>query len=113
MTKRIEISENGLYLVLAIEADLDVLLLHFGAIPFDEATIKPAQKPGFRLLEVQLSGEDRAEYHGRSHRASFPGLRLKYASHHDYRNATGRKFEVVLVDPITHLEAISHFQFYD
>ncbi|QGQ96461.1 alpha-galactosidase [Paenibacillus psychroresistens] len=110
---RIEVVENGLYMVVSVEVDLDVLLLHFGALPFEEASIKENQIAGFRLIEVQLSGEDRAEYHGRSHRASFPGLRLKYVKHEDSRNEMGRKFEITLQDPITNLEAEAHYQFYN
>jgi alpha-galactosidase len=113
MAKQIELIENGLQVVLYIDDDLDVLLLHFGAAAFDAAAVGERQKKGFRLLEVQLSGDDRAEYHGRTHRASFPGLRMKYETHRDFRTEAGRKFEMTVADPVTGLQAVSHIQFYD
>lgn len=113
MSQQIEIQENGIYLVLKVTDSFDVRLLHFGPRPFDPRLVPEKREEGFRLLELQLSGADRAEYHGRTHRASFPGLRMQYRSHGDTRNAIGRKLEIALVDPETKLEATSHFQFYD
>lgn len=113
MSKQIEIAENGLHLVLHVTDAGDVRLMHFGSRPYDPALVAEKQEQGFRLLELQLSGDDRAEYHGRTHRATFPGLRMQYASHADVRNPIGRKLEIALVDPETKLEATSHFQFYD
>jgi len=113
MARRIELTENGLHAAFAVEDDGEVLLLHFAAVPFDGTSIREEQKKGFRVLEVQTTGEDRAEYHGRSHRASYPGLRMKYVSHRDGRNAAGRKLELRTADAETGLEAVSHYQFYD
>ncbi|WP_080832737.1 glycoside hydrolase family 36 protein [Cohnella massiliensis] len=109
----IRLNENGLHLLLEITEERDVRLLHFGAVPFDESTVRDGQKAGFRLLELQLSGEDRAEYHGRTHRATYPGLRMRYETHRDSRTEPGRKLEVELRDPATGLKAVQHFQFYD
>ncbi|ANS74170.1 alpha-galactosidase [Paenibacillus yonginensis] len=132
-------SENGLALQLEITDSKDVRLLHFGRLPAAPDTsaededlarsngqpavhseqlllyerLSDVQKPFCRLLELQLTGEDRAEYHGRTHRASYPGLRMEYASHADYRNKQGRKLEFVLLDPVTELRATQHFQFLD
>jgi alpha-galactosidase len=113
MSKSIEISENGLYLKFEVTDAGDVRLLHFGAEPMVPDAIKEDQKTGFRLMELQLTGEDRAEYHGRTHRATYPGLRMVYEWHIDTRNETGRKFELFLNDPVTGLQAAQHFQFYD
>ncbi|WP_438496466.1 glycoside hydrolase family 36 protein [Paenibacillus sp. IHBB 3054] len=110
--KIIEIAENGLYLTIEITAEQDVRLLHFGASPLEAGAIADKNKPGFRLLELQLSGEDRAEYHGRTHRASYPGLRMVYAGHSDTVNALGRKLELTLTDHVTGIQAVQHFQFY-
>jgi len=112
MEKIIEVAENGLHLVLEITDEQDVRLLHFGALPFKSGDISADHKPGFRLMELQLSGEDRAEYHGRTHRASYPGLRMVYTGYSDTVNNLGRKLEIVLADPLTGLSAIQHFQFY-
>ncbi|MEK5236030.1 glycoside hydrolase family 36 protein [Paenibacillus sp. FSL L8-0470] len=111
-SKIIEIAENGLYLTIEITAEQDVRLLHFGASPLEAGAIADKNKPGFRLLELQLSGEDRAEYHGRTHRASYPGLRMVYAGHSDTGNALGRKLELTLTDHLTGIQAVQHFQFY-
>ncbi|MEF2966813.1 glycoside hydrolase family 36 protein [Paenibacillus sp. M1] len=113
MSEWIRISENGLHLVVEITEEKDVRLLHFGAEAFDEGLIAEVQKPGFRLMELQLTGEDRAEYHGRTHRATYPGLRMRYDAHIDSRNELGRKLEIALADPATSLRAVQHFQFYD
>lgn len=111
MGERINIAENGLYLELEIEEG-DARLLHFGPFPLEEGSIEEKNKRGFRLLEVQLTGEDRAEYHGRTHRASYPGLRMRYEGHSDFREGPGRKVEIVLRDPVTGLKAVQHIQFY-
>jgi alpha-galactosidase len=113
MSKRIDVNENGLFLNFEITDSNDVLFLHFGAQPLDASVIQDKQKPGFRLMELQLTGEDRAEYHGRTHRATYPGLRMVYDGHEDTRNSLGRKFELGLRDEETGLKAIQHFQFYD
>ncbi|AFH62765.1 glycoside hydrolase family 36 protein [Paenibacillus caseinilyticus] len=113
MGNRHSIEENGLYLVFDVADSGDVRLLHFGAAPLDEAAITEKQLPGFRMLELQLTGEDRAEYHGRSHRASYPGLRMMYDGHEDTRNEHGRLVAVTLVDKMTGVQAVQHYQFYD
>lgn len=113
MNNWLDIEENGLRLVLDKDEKGDVRLLHFSALPFHEAIVKEKERPGYRLLELQVTGEDRAEYHGRTHRASYPGLRMVYAGHGDTRNQWGRKLEIVLADPLTGLKATQHFQFYD
>lgn len=111
--ERIELEENGLYLVLEVTEEKDVRLLHFAARPYSEGAVPEKHKPGYRLLELQLSGEDRAEYHGRTHRASYPGLRMIYAGYREERNSLGRKLEIMLADPVTGIGAVQHLQFYD
>lgn len=113
MSSRLEFNESGIYIVIEVTDEKDVRLLHFGAHPFQEESILESQQVGFRLLELQLTGEDRAEYHGRSHRASYPGLRMMYDWHKDSRNEQGRKIEIALVDVTTGLRAVQHIQFYD
>ncbi|RED58124.1 glycoside hydrolase family 36 protein [Cohnella lupini] len=113
MSKRINVAENGLHLVFEVTEGGDVRLLHFGTGPLRGETIKDGQLPGFRLMELQLTGEDRAEYHGRTHRASYPGLRMAYEGHTDFVNDLGRKLEIGLKDPVTGLLAVQHFQFYN
>ncbi|RIX52492.1 alpha-galactosidase [Paenibacillus nanensis] len=113
MSKQIALEENGLYLVFEVTEGGDVLFLHFGAAPYDSSLVEESRKSGFRLMELQLTGEDREEYHGRTHRASYPGLRMVYDGHSDSRNGLGRKLELRLVDKLSGLTAAQHFQFYD
>lgn len=111
--RRIDVAENGLYVTLEITDAGDARLLHFGPRPFDESAVAEEQRHGFRLMELQLTGEDREEYHGRTHRATYPGLRMVYEGYLDVRNEWGRKLEIGLADPVTGLKAVSHLQFYD
>lgn len=113
MSKLIQFMENGLHLVLEITSEKDVRLLHFGTEEWVNELLHEEQKPGFRLMELQLTGEDRAEYHGRTHRATYPGLRMVYDGHTDARNELGRKLELTLLDPVTSLQAVQHIQFFD
>ncbi|WP_018750120.1 glycoside hydrolase family 36 protein [Paenibacillus sanguinis] len=113
MSRLIQLMENGLHLVLEVTAEKDVRLLHFGTEEWVDELLHEEQKPGFRLMELQLTGEDRGEHHGRTHRASYPGLRMAYVSHTDIRNQLGRKLELTLCDPVTSLQAVQHFQFFD
>ncbi|WMT39781.1 glycoside hydrolase family 36 N-terminal domain-containing protein [Paenibacillus sp. D2_2] len=118
MSQIINIEENGLNLVLEVTDNRDILLLHFGTTAWQDVEsqvngLSAAYKKGFRLMELQITGEDRDEYHGRTHRATYPGLRLQYETHRDSRNENGRKLEIVLIDPVTSLQAVQHFQFYE
>lgn len=113
MAQNLVIVENGLHLVIEITDQLDVRLLHFGSTPYQASFIEEKQRSGFRLLELQLTGEDRDEYHGRTHRASYPGLRMKYVGHENARNSMGRKLAITLEDDETGLKAIQYFQFLD
>ncbi|QDH23712.1 alpha-galactosidase [Saccharibacillus brassicae] len=111
--QRIELFENGLSLVFDVTEEGDVRLLHAGCLPFEEERIDERARQGFRVLEVQLSGEDRDEYHGRSHRASYPGLRLRYVRHAEQRTGAGLLFTLDMHDPATGLATTSFFQFHD
>lgn len=111
---RIEIKENGIYMVMEIGEDKEVKLLHFSHIPFQEETIsREYERHGFRLVELSLSGYDRPEErHGIKHTVTSPGYRLKYDSHKDYVNEQGRKLEIVTFDEETKVYVTSHFQFF-
>lgn len=113
--KRLEFSENGLNLVLEITESNEVKLLHFSALPFEEASLAPrGADDGFRLAEVQLTGLDRTgERHGYKGVRTSPGYDLKYREIKDYRNETGRKLEIVTEDKHTAISVCSHFQFFD
>ena len=112
--KQISIHENGIYMVLEVNSENEIKLLHFSALPFAETSIPiEAEKNGFRLVEINVSGLDRPlERHGTKYIVTAPGYRMKYENHRDYRNELGRKLELVSFDTGTGIRVTSHFQFY-
>lgn len=111
-TKRIVVQEQDLHMEFHVSETGDVTLLHVGVTPLQQKLIKPDKIVGYRMLEIQLTGEDRAEYHGRTHRASFPGLRLTYKTHRITEQEAGQKLEIELVDAVTGLAVVQHYQLY-
>lgn len=112
--KRINIYENGIYFVLEINDDNEPRLLHFSAMPFDEkALTSRTGTTGFKLVELQVSGIDRAgERHGNKYIVTAPGYRMKFKDFSDTNNIFGRKLEITCIDEPTGLETVSHLQFY-
>lgn len=112
--KRINIYENGIYLVLEINDGNEPRLLHFSTLPFDEKTLTSRTgTTGFKLVELQVSGIDRAgERHGNKYIVTAPGYRMKFKDFSDTNNSFGRKLEITCIDEPTGLETVSHLQFY-
>jgi alpha-galactosidase len=112
---RIIINENKINLVIDINEQKEVKLLHFSALPFQEKDIIAKTLEGsFNLVELNISGLDRPlERHGTKYIVTAPGYRMKYDSHKDYRNTYGRKLEITTFDAETGIYVISHLQFYD
>ncbi len=113
MSHTIELKEQGLYVVILVTDDKDVRLLHFSALPPDDTPLPNEQQQIFRLVELQVTGENQVGLHGSKHTGTFPARRLLYERHHDYRSSPGRKLEIEMRDPETQLTVISHLQFYD
>lgn len=115
LLERIELLENGIYLVFEINDAREIKLLHFSALPFDERTLTSREgTEGFRLAEVQVSGLDRpGERHGLKYVRTAPGYRLKYKEMEDRRNEQGRRLTITTVDEPLSLIVRSHLQFYD
>lgn len=111
MPQRIMLQEQDLRLVFDVSASGDVTLLHFGVTDFHEEWVENHIE-GYRMIELQLSGEDRAEYHGRTHRASYPGLRLKYSKHQITDESVGKKLVIYLIDELTGIVVEQHYQLY-
>ncbi|MCG3148957.1 MAG: hypothetical protein PCFJNLEI_02409 [Verrucomicrobiae bacterium] len=111
MSSTLTISENGLHAVLDWTAAGDVHLLHFGATPFDPATIHQDARAAFRLVELQTTGADRDDHHGEKHTGTLPGKNLRYVQHADTRNPVGRKLAITLQH--AGLTVVCHWQFYD
>lgn len=113
--RRIEMNENGIYMVLEITHENEIKLLHFSSLSFSEDSIRsPEERHTFRLVELGLSGLDRPEErHGIKYTVTAPGYRMKYVSHKDERNQEGRLLSIVTGDEETGVFVTSYFQFYD
>ncbi len=113
--RRIEICENGLNMVWELTDQNEIKLLHFSALPFDEADLtSDTGTQSFYPVEILISGQDRVgERHGSKYIQTAPGYRMKYKDFKDYRNEKGRKIEVLTEDRETEILAVSHVQFYD
>ncbi|MBQ8967489.1 glycoside hydrolase family 36 protein [Ruminococcus sp.] len=112
--RRIQIFENGIYVVFEITDENEIKLLHFSTLPFDENDLTSRTGiTGFSLVELQVSGIDRAgERHGNKYIITAPGYRMKYKYLKDLNNSLGRKLEITCFDEKTGLETVSHMQFY-
>ena len=101
--ERIEIVENGLFLVFEIADDKCFKFLHFGKKPFNEKDIiARSTSYGFRFVEINLAGYDRPyERHGNKYIVTAPGWHMRYESMEDGRNQNGRIVMFVLRDEIT------------
>jgi alpha-galactosidase len=115
LMERINISENGIYLVFEVDEEQCLKLLHFSAQPFREEDIAASStKDGFRLVEMNLAGFDRpSERHGNKYIVTAPGYRLKYRGLNDEVNKIGRKLVFKLEDEETALEVEAVLQFYN
>lgn len=101
----IRFCENGIYLHIQIEGDVRLLNLSGRDYLPEGDTLR------FRLVEVQETGMNQDDHHGRKHTGTSPGLRFLYVSHRDYRNTYGRKLEITMRHE--GLFATCHLQFFD
>jgi alpha-galactosidase len=113
MAHEIRLSENGFHVLIFITDDANVRLLHFSSLPFEETSCNENGPSIFRLVEIQVTGENQDDHHGLKHTGTLPGKRLRYARHHDTRTIYGRKLEITQQDVLRGLEVTSHLQFFD
>lgn len=113
--RRIEISENGINMVIEIDDENRTRLLHLSPLPFDESTLEGRSGTlGFNMVEVQMSGLDRAgERHGNKYIITAPGYTLRFAGINDTCDQQGRIIEVTQTDEGTGVEVVSHFRFFN
>lgn len=111
MEEFIRIKENETELVLKIAEDGGLYLLHCQRTPFRSGDIRENQQDWYRLVQVQLTGEDQDDHHGSKYTGTLPGARLVFVEKQDMRNVLGRKISFVQKDPVTGLRVISHLQF--
>ncbi|WP_095173580.1 MULTISPECIES: glycoside hydrolase family 36 protein [Blautia] len=113
MENLIQIKENGINLVFKIAEDKTVSFLHCQKSEFNPGDIRENQEDWYRLVEVQLAGEDQDDHHGSKYTGTLPGRRLVFCDWKDTRNGRGRKLELSQRDERTGLFVTSHFQFTD
>jgi len=111
MHQQISIEENGIHLIIEVAEDGDVHLLHFSPNPYSQSTQQDNAKNRFRMVELQVSGENQDDHHGMKHTGTTPGGHLKYVGHRDYCTRYGHKLEIEM--EACGLRAVSHLQFFD
>ena len=107
----IEFQENNKHLVIDITESGDVNFIHFSSQPFEKENLQEPQKKWFRLVEIQVTGENHDDHHGSKHTGTNPGKKLRYVEHKDIRNHFGRKLEIIQSEG--KLMVISHIQLFD
>lgn len=108
----IRIYENGIYLEIQIAECGDVRLVHLSPFPANEDVRGTEEVRGTRrIVELQVTGEDRNDHHASKYTGTMPGGRLKYDCHRDFYNESGRKLEVVMED--RGMWVTVHYQFYN
>lgn len=99
LRRKIEIEENGIYIVFGVTRENRIRLLHFSALPFREEELRFPEKEdaekmleeGFQPVQLNFSGYDRPfERHGNKYVVTAPGWSLKFAGMEDRRNRQGR-----------------------
>ena len=78
MSEIISIFENGLYLFCEVNDDLDIRLLHLSSLPYEKHSINDDDKKWFRLVELQLTGQNHDDHHGSKNTGTLPGKHLRF-----------------------------------
>ncbi len=123
MEKRIEIEENGIYLVFAVTGKNQIKLLHFSALPLREEELAFSERKeeaerildeGFQPVQLNFSGYDRPyERHGNKYVVTAPGCSLVFDGMEDVRNDIGRLLVIRQRDDKSGALVESFYQFYD
>lgn len=115
ISRVIDLSENGLNILLAVTGEGALKLLHFSSKPFDEKELHYRDiSEGFNLFELDIAGFDRPqERHGTKYIGCMPGNRMQYVTHSDDRDEYGRIVKVETVDEMTSVHVISTLRFFD
>lgn len=119
----IEISENGIYMVLGITCKNQLKFLHYSSRQmrkdefleaFEDETNQTMMDEGFQLVQLDLAGFDRPyERHGNKYVVTSPGCFLAYEGMEDARNEKGRILLIRQKDPQTNVVVQTTIQFYD
>jgi alpha-galactosidase len=103
----IQLHENDLYLDIEVTEEGDVRLYNLSPEPLQ----KPEKGRHFRLVEVQGSGCNQNDHHGKKHTGTQPGSLFRYEDHAIVPNQFGTKLEVR--QKWQSLLVISHLQFFN
>ncbi len=111
MMKRIDIQENGIFMVFAVSDERKIRLIHFDDQEFDPDQLPESMWDNGKLVQYQETGAGSSDHRGRKHIGCLPGSWLVYQGMEDYRNEKGRKIEIE--QGYDGVSIISHYQFYD
>ncbi len=103
----IRIHKNGLYLDIVVSPEGEVFLLNISA---GERPL-PGKIQWYRMVELQLSGQNQNDHHGSKHTGTQPGSLLRYQGHIIEENCFGTR--LVLRQKWQNLLAFSCLQFYN
>ena len=113
MSKFIRFDEYGIHLVLGVDDNKAIHLLHFSSIPADITTLPTGGNANpYSLIEVQASGMNQLGHFAEGHTGTVPGCRLLYEKHTLKKTPTGQMLRISLSDKETSLAATVVFQFY-
>ncbi|MDE6917426.1 MAG: alpha-galactosidase [Lachnospiraceae bacterium] len=111
MKQFISVKENNIELVFQVTEEGSVYFLHCQRTPFAAGDIRENQQDWYRLVEVQLAGENQDDHHGSKYTGTLPGRRLVFETKRELRTGDGYKLEIAQRDAETGLCVTSHFLF--
>jgi alpha-galactosidase len=85
---------EGLHVRIEISMEGDVRLLHCSAEPFDPLAPGLVHAPAFRLVEIQVAGQDWRAHHGNKYVGTSPGRHLRLTALRERDTAHGRLWEI-------------------
>ena len=104
----LDFSQKKIKAIFEICEDESVILKHFSM--FDEDTERQKLPAKRKIVNIQVSGENKMENHIFKNTGCSGDYTLKYVSHEYYENTDGNKLEIVQED--SRMRAVSHYQFY-
>ncbi len=84
--------DGGLHLRLECTAEGDVRLVHCAATPFDP--VRLVHPHIFRLVELQVTGQDWRMHHGNKYQGTSPARHLRLRGINEHDGALGRVWEI-------------------
>ncbi len=110
MAKLIKITENGIHMILKIQDNGSIRLLHMGLTDLDEENLPNGWR--YSLAEVKTADYGYEDHHGAKHITAGLSERLQYVSHSDTRSEDGKQRFFTVTQQADDLYVTSHFVFY-